>query len=136
MGRNMNRRQFLASTVAGTASFATSQASNAPRPALAFAFSLYGMRSLGLTAGFEACSQIGYDAVELAVMPGWPADPRSLDKEQRRRIRQRLRDLRLTLPALMENLPLDVNDTMHRAQVERLQRAAELGHELGPDAPP
>src|SRR5262245_30221783 len=106
------RRQFLASTLAVTAT-AELFAGDAARSAIPFAFSLYGMRSLGLIPGIEACAKIGYDGVEIATMPGWPGDPQALDKEQRRRVRQRLRDLNLTLPALMENAPLDVEDKVH-----------------------
>lgn len=107
-----------------------------PRPAISFGFSLYGMRSLTLEAGLEACARIGYDAVELAAMPDWPADPRRLTREQRQRLRQRLRDLNLSLAALMENLPLDGDAQSHASHLERLRAAAELGHDLAPDAPP
>src|SRR6185369_3085218 len=113
----ITRRRFLATSLAAMATpslFAGQKAATS----LSFAFSLYGMRSLGLIPGIEACAKIGYDAVEIATMPGWPGDPRGLDKEQRRRVRQRLRDLNLTLPALMENTPLDVEDKVHQAQVE------------------
>ncbi len=134
--RVLSRRRFLTGTVAGVAVLSQLRAGPTAKAALPFAFSLYGMRSLGVVAGLEACAKIGYDAVELAVMPGWPADPRTLGKDERRRVRQRLRDLNLTLPALMENLPLDVEDKIHQAQVERLRGAAALGQELAPDAPP
>lgn len=104
--------------------------------AITFGFSLYGMRSLPLETALATCAKLGYDAVELAVMPGWPAEPKALAKDARRRLRERLRTLRLSLPALMENTPLDVADKAHRDQLDRLRGAAELGHELSPDAPP
>jgi sugar phosphate isomerase/epimerase len=132
----MNRRQFLAGAVTGSVVSRSVLGGSPQRPAISFGFSLYGMRSLGLTAALETCAKIGYDAVELAVMPGWPADPRGLNKDERRRLRQRLRDLNLTLPALMENLPLDVDDKAHQAQLERLRLAAVLGQDLVPDAQP
>lgn len=132
----LSRRQFLAGTLAGSTTLPAALAGDPKKPAISFGFSLYGMRSLGLVPGLEACAKIGYDAVELAVMPGWPADPRGLTKDERRRVRQRLRDLNLTLPALMENVPLDVDDKAHQAQMERLRAAAELGQELAPDTPP
>ena len=103
---------------------------------ITFGFSLYGMRRLSLDDALEACRRIGYDAVELAVMPDWPADPRRLSKDDRRQLRERLGELKLELPALMENLPLDVDAGGHRSQLDRLKAAAELGHDLCPDRPP
>jgi len=94
------------------------------------------MRSLALDAALTACAKIGYDAVELPVMPDWPADPARLNKEQRRQLRTRLADLNLALPALMENLPLNVDEKTHRLQLSRARAAAELGRDLAPKARP
>lgn len=99
-------------------------------------YSLYGMKSLSLDAALAACAKIGYDAVELAVMPDWPASPASLSSEDRRQLRERLKELGLSLPALMENLNLGVDDAADRGQLDRLKAAAELAHDLVPDQPP
>ncbi len=99
-------------------------------------YSLYGMKSLSLDAALAACAKIGYDAVELAVMPDWPAAPASLSNADRRRLRERLKELGLSLPALMENLNLGVDDAADRGQLDRLKAAAELAHDLVPDQPP
>src|SRR5688500_1154805 len=113
------RRRFLRQSLAAVAGLplGSALAKDEDKPAITLGFSLYGMRSLTLDAGLEACAKIGYDAVELAAMPDWPADPRRLDKEQRQRLRQRLRDLNLTLPALMENTPLDGDDKAQAAHL-------------------
>lgn len=103
---------------------------------MTFGFSLYGMRSLSLDEAMSACAKIGYDSVELTVMPGWPADPLKLDADARKKLRDRLRELKLTLPALMESTPLDVDDKTHRAQLDRLKVAADLGRTLSPDKQP
>jgi len=132
---SLDRRGFLGAAVATTLGMSSLQARQQP-PAIPFGFSLYGMRSLSLDDALAACAKIGYDAVELAVMPGWPADPRSLNKDARRRLRERLRTLNLQLAALMENTPPDADDKVHRTQLDRLQAAAELGRELSPDATP
>ena len=131
----MQRRSFLAGAVVGLAGLRRACAGQHPRR-VTFAFSLYGMRSLPLDEALRACAKIGYDAVELAVMPEWHADPARLNKEQRRGLRDRLAELRLALPALMENLPLTVDDKTHRLQLDRSRAAAELGRELSPAAPP
>ena len=134
------RRAFLAQTAAGSLAltnpaFARAQVEKAPQ-IISFGFSLYAMRTLTLNAALEACAKIGYDAVELALMPNWPAEPKRLDRDQRRQLRDRLRNLRLGLPALMENLPLHGNAQTHRDNLQRLQAALDLGAELSPDAPP
>ena len=132
------RRTFLMHTAgslvcAGAASSA--QPDKTPQ-VIPFAFSLYGMRTLGLDAALEGCAKIGYDAVELALMPGYHAEPKRLAKDERRRLRERLRTLRLGLAGLMENLPLAGNEQTHRDHLTRLQAALDLGVELSPDAPP
>jgi sugar phosphate isomerase/epimerase len=134
LGGLMGRRRFLAG-VAGLP-FAGSLVAAQAAARVTFGFSLYGMRTLSVDAGLEACAKIGYDAVELALMPGWPAEPQRLAAEDRRRVRRRLTELRLALPALMENVPLDGADAAHRAHLQRLDAAAQLGHDLSPDAPP
>ena len=124
----MNRREFL--STASLALAATSPAAEA-KP-ISLGFSLYGMKTLSLADGVKACSQLGYDSVELAVMPGWPGEPKLLSADVRKDLRNRLRDARLSLPAIMENCPLDSKDE----HLDRLKAAAELAHSLAPDAPP
>lgn len=138
------RRDFLRSGAAalGSALLSTGQRAKADADAdkkagaITFGFSLYGMKSLSLEAALAACAKIGYDAVELAVMPDWPAAPAKLSGDARRAVRQRLADLKLSLPALMENLNLDVDDAADRPQRDRLKAAADLAHDLSPQRPP
>ncbi len=132
---SIDRRAFL--TAAGALAIAPAAlAQDKPPQVIPFAFSLYGMRTLGLDAALEACAKIGYDAVELALMPGYHAEPKQLTKDARRRLRDRLAKLRLGLPALMENLPLAGNEQSQRDNLARLQAAFDLGQDLSPDAPP
>ena len=141
----LDRRRFLRAGAAacGAATLSspwspTVRASQAQEQAghITLGFSLYGMKSLALDDALAACSKIGYDAVELAVMPDWPAAPAKLSADDRRRMRERLAELGLALPALMENLNLAADDAADRQQRERLKAAAELAHDLAPDAPP
>ncbi len=99
-------------------------------------FSLYGMRSLKLADALKACADIGYEAVELVTIAGWPADPSALSVSDRADVRQRLEDHRLALPALMENLVLKTDAASHRKNLDRLKLSADLGRELSPDRPP
>jgi len=129
---NVTRRQWLA--LAGAALF-TSR-SIAADNGLSLGFSLYGMKTLKLADAIKLCAAIGYRNVELALMPGWPSEPKLLSVDDRKTLRKQLSDNGLSLSALMENLPEPANDTVHESHLERLRLAAALGHELSPDKPP
>jgi len=128
------RRQWLASTAA--LSVARPAGAAGKPAALPLGFSLYGMKSLPLAGAFETCAAVGYDGVELALMPGYPAEPKALSAADRKELRARLADSRLALHGLMENLAEPAADAVHRANLDRLKAAAELGHALSPAAPP
>jgi len=101
-------------------------------------FSLYGMKTLKTEEALGVLAEIGYDAVELCVWPDWDSSPANMPPERRRSVRKLLRDSGLRLSSLMEFLhPSPTDDAQQRqAMVDRLKAAAELGHDLSPDAPP
>jgi inosose dehydratase len=104
--------------------------------AIPLGFSLYGMKSLPLSDALKICKSCGYDGVELALMPGYSADPAVLTADRRKELRKLLADSGLTVHGLMENLPALGDDTMHKANLDRLKVAVELANTLVPDAPP
>ena len=99
-------------------------------------FSLYGMKALPLTTAIKNCREIGYDCVELPLMPGWAADPEKLGISAQKELKTALEKSGLRLSALMENLPILGDDKVHAANLQRLKLAAELAHELSPTKPP
>ena len=135
-----SRRQFLKTLLSAAAvscipAVSTSRAEElAPR--LPIGFSLYGMKTLPVAEALKVCSDIGYECVELSVMADWPCAPEALSAEQRRDIRQQLQDRHLELAALMENLPLAVDDEKHRNNLDRFKRAFELSRDLAPNQTP
>src|SRR5262249_50560258 len=75
-----------------------------PEASVRFGFSLYGMKSLKIPEAIKSCTEIGYDGVELVLLPGWPTEPKQLTAEDRRDLGKRLTDSGLALLGLMENL--------------------------------
>src|SRR4051812_11814643 len=131
----LSRRRFIQTNFCAVLAAAV-RADEPPTPAVPLAFSLYGMRTLSLDDALTTCARIGYDAVELALMPGYHAEPSRLTRDERRRLRERLGELRLGLPSLMDNLPFHGPEADQRRHLDRLQAACELGRDLSPDRPP
>jgi inosose dehydratase len=132
MGRP-TRREWLAAAAATVGGLGRADPAATRLP---LGFSLYGMRAVPLPDALRTCAAIGYDGVELALMPGYPTEPARLSPDDRRQLRTRLADIGLSLHGLMENLPEPAADAAHRANLDRLRAAAELGHALSPDRPP
>jgi len=142
-----SRRQFLrfvAATSAGGALCRDPEASagrydeaqgEASRR-IGLGFSLYGMKGLSLADALRECAEIGYDGVELALMPGYSAEPKSLSAARRREVRDLLASLELALPAMMDNFHPVVEDAEHGRNLERIRSAAELAHAVSPASPP
>jgi inosose dehydratase len=55
------------------------------------------MKALKTADALRACAGIGYDGVELALLPGWPTEPGRLSADDRRDLRGRLGDAGLAL---------------------------------------
>ena len=124
----LTRRSALAMAVA-----ASLRAKPSP---LRLGFSLYGIKSIPVRSALDLCAQIGYKSVEFALMPGWDTEPKLLyGKPDRIDLRKKLKELDLTLPALMENLKLLGQQAEQHANLERLKAAAAIAHEVSPESP-
>ena len=133
----ISRRRFLVTAAASYAVSAIRRSLVAAEDSpIGLGFSLYGMKSLSLDDGLRACAEIGYASVELALMPGYLAEPKLLSAAERGDLRKRLVDLNLALPGLMENLNLLAEEAEHKVNLDRLKAAAELAHTLSPTKPP
>jgi len=135
-----NRRRFIGWSAASVASVAGGRFSFANDATAAkrigFGFSLYGMKSLSLVDAIKACADIGYDCVELPVMVDWPAAPEKLSPVAKQQLRESLANSNLRLSALMENLPLLGEQSIHANNLARLRAAGALAHELSPASLP
>ena len=125
----LSRRALLAGLVSAKAALPL-------EPTVGLSFGSYALWMLTWEDSLELIARTGYDGVELALMPDWPTEPKLLSARDRLRIRSRLLDLGLALPALLENLrALDPVQTQTE-NLERLRRAIDLGADLAPGKPP
>jgi sugar phosphate isomerase/epimerase len=135
----ISRRNFLSATLAGaTLARCTRSLIAADRErTIGLGFSLYGMRALSLADAIKSCADIGYDSVELPVMPDWPGDSAQLSADARREFCAQLAGHKLRLTALMENLPALGDEAHHAGNLQRLKRVCELANDLKQgDRPP
>lgn len=135
---DISRRTFVKQGMLATAALANmSNRGQAAEPTRAnFGFSLYGMRKLPMKEALRICSEIGYDSVEIACMPGWQCAPESLSAMARQELRDQLESSKLKLASLMENVSPLADDNVQTAIQDRLKRACELGHDLLPGSTP
>ena len=125
----LTRRRFAA----GLAGAAVARAT--PKP-VGLSFGTYALWMLRWEDSLELIARTGYDGVEIALMPDWPTEPKRLSLGDRRRLLGMLDDLGLAVPALLDNLQLLHPVQTHAENVERLQRAIELGDQVVPGNPP
>jgi sugar phosphate isomerase/epimerase len=77
------------------------------------------------------CAALGFDGLELTVIPGWSTDAAGLDAAARRRIRTLYDDHQLELCGLSGNTPLLVSDPAeHAKNMVRLRGYLDLAAEL------
>ena len=100
-----------------------------------YGFSLYGMKTVPVLEALGIVASIGYKTTELCLRRTWNTEPKLLTREDRRTIRRRIGDLGLSLPAVMESLPLVGANVRREDNVERLRAAAEVAHETSPGSP-
>ena len=125
----LTRRGFLAA--AGLA--ATAQAET---PELPIGYSLYGLPEFRYGDAFETVGRLGYDAVELCLLEGYSCDPSELGQSDRAQIRSLLSEHDMLVAGMMEKILLTADDADHRRDLEKIKAAAQLGHDLSPDAMP
>ena len=69
-------------------------------------YSTWGMKHVPIETAVAHCAALGFDGLELTVIPGWPTDAATLTGEDRRRIRRLYDDHRLELCGFSGNVPL------------------------------
>jgi inosose dehydratase len=120
----------LGATLAGAA-----QPTRSAR-AIPLGFGLYGAKGVKLEDFLPKLKTLGYDAVELCLIPGWGYEPQLCGPERRQQIARLLNKTGLVLSSLMEHVELGGDAAAQKVVCDRLARAGELGHQLSPSRPP
>lgn len=101
-------------------------------------YSTWGMPTVPVDVALAHLAGLGFDGVELTVIPGYSTELRSLTKSERRRILKLLKKHGLALPAIAGHTDLmDPDPDTHAANLKRLKQTVDLAVDwAGPDGPP
>ena len=94
-------------------------------------YSTWGMPTVPIETAVGHCAALGFDGLELTVIPGWTTDAATLDTATRRRIRALYDDSRIELCGLSGNVPLlDGDPAVRSATMDRFRGYLDLAAEL------
>jgi sugar phosphate isomerase/epimerase len=90
-------------------------------------YSTWGMPTVPIDVIIPHLAKLGYDGVELTIIPGYSIELSSLTADERKRIRQMLLDYNLELPAIAAHTSLIERDPdLHANNWRRLTGAVDL----------
>ncbi|MBM3235808.1 sugar phosphate isomerase/epimerase [Candidatus Poribacteria bacterium] len=94
-------------------------------------YSTWGMPKVPVDEALAHLAKLGFDGVELTVIPGYTTELSKLDAAKRKRIRQLLEEHQLILSAIAAHSSLLSGDpAAHAANMARLKGAVDLAVEL------
>ena len=96
-------------------------------------FSTWGMQKTPVDVAVKHCAALGFDGLELTVIPRWPTNAATMDAAERKRIRKLYDDNNILLCGLSGNTPLlKGGTTAERAEnVDMFTTYLDLAAELG-----
>ena len=131
----LNRREVLGS-MAASMMFGNAIAIEPKVKKITLGFSNYGMKNLAYKEAVPYVGKVGFDSLELCLLPGWPTEPKKLSAADRKEIGTLISDSKLKLTALMENLGPSPMPEVSKGLQDRLEQAFILANELGGKHPP
>ncbi len=94
-------------------------------------YSTWGMPTVPIDVAVAHCARLGFDGLELTVIPRWSTDAATLDAAARRHIRALYDEHNLDLCGLTGNTPLLATDPAeHAANMDRFRSYLDLAAEL------
>jgi sugar phosphate isomerase/epimerase len=89
------------------------------------------MQKTPIDVAVAHCAALGFDGLELTVIPRWPTDAATMDAAERKRIRTLYDDHHIDLCGLSGNTPLLTGDTAERARnIKTFKTYLDLAAEL------
>lgn len=100
-------------------------------------YSTWGMPTVSIDTAIEHLAGLGFEGMELTVIPGYTTELSTLDTAERKRIIGLLKQHRLELPALAAHSSLmELDPAAHARNMQRLKGAVDLAVELAIDGEP
>ena len=99
-------------------------------------YSTYGMKQLDIFEALPRLKDMGYEGMEIAVTPGWPTEPASMDQTARKKLADLLRQLDWPTPALMALLSPGSEGEERPAVLAQFHATFEMSRELRLDDNP
>lgn len=97
-------------------------------------YSTWGMPTVPIDVAVAHIAGLGFDGLELTVIPRWLTELSTLDATERQRIRRLYQEARLQIPAIAGHTSLLADDPeQHAADLKRLHGAADLCADLAID---
>ena len=131
----LGRRNFLAICGFQAAQLACGNAL-AEKRAFTFGYSTYAMKNFDPADAIREIRGVGFESLELCLLPGWPTEPSKLDDNSRKKIREEILKSKLKLTALMEHLVPTADPNQAKALEKRVKLACQMAMDLNPQKPP
>jgi sugar phosphate isomerase/epimerase len=97
-------------------------------------YTTWGMPTIGIDQAVEHVASLGYDGIEIAVLPGWTTAIDTLDAAERKRILKLVNDKGLTISAISGHASLLEKDPAdNERNLNRLKAAIDLAVEWAQD---
>ena len=94
-------------------------------------YSTWGMPAVEMDEAVPHLASLGYDGIEITVIPGYTTELSTLDAEERRRIRSLFAKHDVEMPAVAGHTSLlDPDTRQHAANMKRLKETVELCADL------
>ena len=105
--------------------------SNRLEMTMKLSYSTWGMQTVPIETSVAHCAALGFDGLELTVIPGWTTDAATLDAATRRRMRKLYDDHQIELCGISGNVPLlDGSPAEQEATAARFRGYLDLAAEL------
>jgi inosose dehydratase len=126
----ITRRTFLGSILA-----AATVGLAEPAP-IGLGLGNYGFKKFKTTESIKLIADMGYDSIEFTMMPGWDTEPTKMGAGERREIRKQVAGIGLSVPSLLDGIPVLGDARQHQANLDRIRRNAQFGHDVNPAGKP